>query len=183
MLRVRPILLVLAVLALGTLALTGCSITQSADQPVESPQKDVAPAFSGTTFKDKEVSLSDYRGKVVFLNFWASWCGPCRRETPMLERMWKDFQKEGTDVVFLGVNIQDTKGNAQAFIDEFRLTYTNVFDPPAMIAFKYGVTALPSTFVIDKNGQLAERFIGALEEPLTNEAALRDLVQQLAKEG
>ena len=174
-------LMLLAFLLPALFVLSGCSLQSSQGRAPESPQPDQAPGFTGKLFTGEEVSLAQFRGKVVFLNFWASWCGPCRRETPMIEAMWKDYKKTD-DVLFLGVNIQDTKANAQAFMDEFKLSYPNIFDPPAKIAYQYGVTALPSTFIIDKKGGLAERFIGALEGPGADEASLRKIIDRLRKE-
>lgn len=168
-------------LLLALLVSTGCTLQAPQDRPVEGQKLTLAPGFTGEFFDGEQVSLAQYRGKVVFLNFWASWCGPCRRETPMIEALWNDYKKTG-DVVFLGVNIQDSRANAQAFMDEFSLTYPNLFDPTAKIAYLYGVTALPSTFIVDKKGELAERFVGALEGPGADEASLRRILDNLRKE-
>ncbi len=120
-----------------------------------------APDFSLTLFDGRTVRLSDFRGKVVFLNFWASWCPPCRAEASLLEEAWRRYKNE--DVVFLGVNIQDTEQSARTFLQEFGITYPNGQDPRSRIAINYGVYGIPETFFIDKEGRITYKHIGALE--------------------
>jgi len=119
-----------------------------------------APDFSLTLFDGRTVRLSDFRGKVVFLNFWASWCPPCRVEAPLLEQSWQRYKGQG--VVFLGVDIQDTEEAARRFIQEFGITYMNGRDPKNRIAIDYGVYGIPETFFIDRDGQITYKHIGAL---------------------
>ncbi|MBI4536333.1 MAG: TlpA family protein disulfide reductase [candidate division NC10 bacterium] len=106
------------------------------------------------------VRLSDYRGRVVFLNFWASWCPPCRAEARLLEEAWRQVKDRG--IVFLGVNIQDTDEGAHGFIGEFGITYPNGRDPQSRIAIDYGVYGIPETFFIDKEGRITYKHTGAL---------------------
>lgn len=127
-------------------------------QPVGQP----APDFSLTLYDGKSLSLADLRGKTVVLNFWASWCDPCREEAPALERVWKRYQERG--VLFVGVDIWDSESDGQAFIKRFGLTYFNGPDPSGNIGKRYGVTGVPETFVIDKDGKVARKFIGAVTE-------------------
>ena len=119
-----------------------------------------APDFSLTLFDGRSVRLSDFRGKVVFLNFWASWCPPCRAEARLLEQAWQRYKDQG--VVFLGVDMQDTEEAARDFIREFGVTYMNGRDPNNRIAIDYGVYGIPETFFIDKDGQITYKHIGAL---------------------
>ena len=106
------------------------------------------------------VRLLDYRGRVVFLNFWASWCPPCRAEARLLEETWRQVKERG--IVFLGVNIQDTDEGARRFIEEFGITYPNGRDPQSRIAIDYGVYGIPETFFIDREGRITYKHIGAL---------------------
>jgi cytochrome c biogenesis protein CcmG/thiol:disulfide interchange protein DsbE len=113
------------------------------------------PLFDGATLR-----LEDLRGKVVFLNFWASWCPPCRQEARLLEAAWQKHRGEG--VVFVGVNIQDDESRAREFLQEFGITYPNGIDRGSKIAIDYGVWGLPETFFITRDGRITYKHIGAL---------------------
>lgn len=113
------------------------------------------PLFDGTVLR-----LEDLRGKVVFLNFWASWCVPCREEARALEAAWRAHRTR--DVVFVGINIQDKEPEARAFLREFGITYPNGTDQGSKIAMDYGVYGIPETFFIDRSGRIAYKHIGAM---------------------
>ena len=113
--------------------------------------------FSGGSFK-----LSDQRGKVVLVNFWASWCPPCREEAPVLERASQAYKDKG--VVLVGVDVWDTDKDARSFIQEFGITYSNGPDPNGEIAIEYGLTGVPETWFIDREGRLVRRWTGALTD-------------------
>jgi cytochrome c biogenesis protein CcmG/thiol:disulfide interchange protein DsbE len=119
-----------------------------------------APEFELRLLDGTLVRLSDYRGRVVFLNFWASWCPPCRAEARLLEAAFRIYRDR--DVVFLGVNIQDTEEGARRFIEEFGITYPNGRDSQSRIAIDYGVYGIPETFFIDREGRITYKHIGAL---------------------
>jgi cytochrome c biogenesis protein CcmG/thiol:disulfide interchange protein DsbE len=116
-----------------------------------------APDFTAVMFDGGEVNLSDLRGQIVVVNFWASWCTPCRDETPLLEAVQDNL---GDDVVLVGLNSGDTEDNARAFLDEFSVTYTVARDVNGAIAVDYGVTGMPETFVIDADGNYAVKYLG-----------------------
>lgn len=107
---------------------------------------------------DKLIELKDYRGKPVVINFWASWCGPCREEMPFLERAWKEYKDKG--VIFLGINVLDEEKNAKDFINFFNISYTNLKDSSGKVTNTYGVVGLPVTFFIDKEGRIVRRNYG-----------------------
>ncbi len=119
-----------------------------------------APEFELRLFDGTLVRLSDYRGRVVFLNFWASWCPPCRAEARLLEEAWRQVKDRG--IIFLGVSIQDTEEGARRFMEEFAITYPNGRDPGSRIAINYGVYGIPETFFIDGEGRITYKHIGAL---------------------
>jgi len=126
-----------------------------------------APDFTLRLFDGGELSLSELRGQVVVLNFWASWCAPCRDEAPMLEAAWQRYRERG--VIVVGVNDKDTEPPARAFIEEFGITYPNGPDPLSRIAGAYRIVGVPETFVISPQGEIAEVFIGSpTEAQLTN---------------
>ena len=125
-----------------------------------------APGFSLTTFEGDTIYLADLRGKPVVINFWASWCPPCRIEAALIERTWRAYKDRG--VVFLGINIQDRKEDALSYLREFNITYPNGPDPSGEIAIDYGVSGLPVTFFIDRKGEVVRRWVGAIETSVLN---------------
>lgn len=122
-----------------------------------------APDFTLPRFDGGELRLQELRGKVVFLNFWASWCPPCRAEARTLEAAWQKYKNAG--VVFVGVNIQDKEPDARAFLEEFGITYPNVIDRGNRVAIDYGVWGIPETFFIDREGRTTYKHVGALGWP------------------
>jgi cytochrome c biogenesis protein CcmG/thiol:disulfide interchange protein DsbE len=98
-------------------------------------------------------SLAGYRGKVVVLNFWASWCEPCRAEAPLLERAQRALASDDAGTV-LGATYNDTPGSSKSFVDEFNLTYPSVRDVGTKLAREFGTRALPETFVLDAGGRI-----------------------------
>lgn len=119
-----------------------------------------ATPFALTLFEGGTLRLEDLRGKVVFLNFWASWCPPCRAEARTLEAAWQKYRDRG--VVFLGVDTQDREADARAFLREFGVTYPNGRDATGRIPIAYGVWGLPETFIIDREGRITYKHVGAL---------------------
>ena len=123
-----------------------------------------APDFTLETFSGKTISLQDLRGKPVVINFWASWCPPCRIEASLIERTWRAYKNR--DLVFIGVNIQDRKEDALSYMREFDITYPNGPDPTGEISIDYGVSGLPVTFFISGQGEVVRRWVGAIEKPV-----------------
>ena len=141
-----------------------------------------APAFNLVLFEGGTIRLEELKGKAVLINFWASWCPPCRAEAPALEAAWKTF-KEG-NVVFVGVNIQDKEEDARAFIKEFDITYRNGWDSTGRVAVNYGVWGIPETFFLDREGRITFKHVGALSSPVITaklDQAVRGIVS--AEEG
>ncbi len=148
--------LVSAAVGLALLALLAFAFfSPSGGRPA---QGELAPDFALTLFDGAEISLSELRGQVVVLNFWASWCSPCREEAPALQAIWETYQNEG--VILLGVSYKDAEDVSRAFVQEFGLTYPNGPDPRGRIGRAYGVTAVPETFIIDAEGKVAWFYIG-----------------------
>ncbi len=101
---------------------------------------------------ERTVSLASYRGKAVVLNFWASWCGPCKEEAPMLEEAWQRNRDRG--VVVLGVNAQDFRTDARRFVERYGLTYPILHDGRGSSLGRYGLTGFPETWWVDRSGRL-----------------------------
>jgi cytochrome c biogenesis protein CcmG/thiol:disulfide interchange protein DsbE len=174
-----PIAVLCAVVALVALLAYGLASNEP-DRTVEqslalggrkpAPKVDL-PALTG----NKSGSLADYRGRVVVLNFWASWCDPCRAESPLLQRWHKRLAKNNATV--LGVDIQDIADDARGFVAEYGLTYPMLRDGPGDTRDEFGILGLPETFVIDRQGRIAAVQRGAVDERF-----MRDHVLPLLKE-
>ncbi len=142
---------------IGLLALGLLRVSQG---PAESGK---APDFTLTTFEGRTVTLSKLRGQVVVINFWASWCVPCREEAPYLETTWRKYRDRG--VVFIGVDYVDTEKAALAFLKEFNIDYLNGPDIGTRISSTYRIKGVPETYFVAKNGELRGNNIGPLSPP------------------
>ncbi len=130
-----------------------------------------APAFTLPRLPGAgELSLDSTRGKVVVLNFWASWCIPCKDETPLLQRSWQRWKGRG--VVFIGVNAKDFRGDARRFLRRYRVTYPNVYDGKGSTLGRYGVTGFPETFFLDAEGRVVYRIAGPVREAAELDAGI-----------
>lgn len=116
----------------------------------EMKDKSPSPDFTLPNLGGEKVSLKDFRGKLLMLNFWASWCVPCRDEMPAMERLYQRYKDRG--FVILGVNLQDNKKSAVAFVKELKITFSIAFDPNGEVGLLYGAWGLPATYLIDANG-------------------------------
>lgn len=132
---------------------------------------------------DGRIALSELRGTPVVLNFWASWCDPCRVEAPVLERGWEQAQRQG--VLFLGLDMQDVTDDAREFLREFDVSYLNVREGGKETARRYGATGLPETYFISARGHVVGHVIGALDtaQLRAGVSAARDARPAAASEG
>jgi len=159
-------------LVIGFLSLFVIGIVNRSAKPVEAG---AAPQFSIPLYGGGTFSLAEQRGQVVVVNFWASWCIPCREEAPMLERVWKRYKDRG--VVFIGVDYVDTETEAVKFIKEFGITYLNGPDLGTEISHRYRIQGVPETYFVNKDGTLGGNRIGPLNEP-TLVAKLEELLRK-----
>jgi thiol-disulfide isomerase/thioredoxin len=121
----------------------------------------VAPQLEGSTLTDSQLSLASLKGKVVVVNFWGSWCPPCRAESPFLESVAKSTTAAG--VTFVGVAERDTKTNARSFVTGHGVTYPSILDDDGSLAAPWpGSAGPPYTFIIDRQGRIAARFLGGV---------------------
>jgi thiol-disulfide isomerase/thioredoxin len=172
---------VLAGAALAVVLLTGWAsggssgVTDVAGSPsavlYSAGHRPLAPDFSATTLTGSRLSFSSYRGRVVVLNFWGSWCAPCREEAPVLAVTAEQYRSAG--VAFLGVDVRDTNAGALAFTHDFGITYPSVSDPGSVITLDFTsvvpIAGTPTTLVVDRTGHIAGAVFGtATHQELTD---------------
>lgn len=134
------------------LTIVAMVLLQKQQGPVAVGQK--PPTFTLTTFDGQQIDPAEMSGKVVLVNFWASWCKPCEQEAADLEAAWRYYQPRG-DVLFLGIAWTDTESASLKYIDKFDITYPNGPDLGTSISQAYRTTGVPETYIIDKSGNLA----------------------------
>jgi thiol-disulfide isomerase/thioredoxin len=184
-----------ALAVISALAVAGCATGIAASTPASNGQSfvtgspgttefksgtgPVAPSVSGPVVGGGKLSLTAYRGHVVVLNFWGSWCTPCRAEAPGLSALATRFKSSG--VRFLGIDIRDSPASAQAFMSDFGITYPSLNDPSDNLALNFRDTVppagIPTTLVISRTGRITARVIGE-----TTYNGLKALVQRAAAE-
>lgn len=181
----------LAFVAVLAFVLVGCSSSGGASDSrfvpgdgsitiIPESDRQPAPDITGQTLTGQPFALSQYRGKVVPLNVWASWCAPCRAEAPTLNQVSREYQDKG--VQFIGLNTRDTTASAQAFVERFDVPYPNVADPAAQLQLAFRDTlppaAIPSTVFVDQQGRVAARALGRVERE-----QLREVLNELLAQG
>jgi cytochrome c biogenesis protein CcmG/thiol:disulfide interchange protein DsbE len=163
------VILFVLVVAFGLLGLLGFAWVQRQAPPLEAG---LAPQFKLTTFDGQTLRLADLKGKAVVVNFWASWCVPCRDEAPALEAVWQKYKDRG--LLVLGVDYVDTEPEAKKFMQDFGITYPTGPDVGTVISSQYKITGVPETYFITREGKLLSgkdatgralgNYIGAIPE-------------------
>lgn len=163
----------LIAIALAGFVLMGCgtneseqSSTQAADHPEQAVARNIstdgyptAPDFKLLDLSGNEVELSDFRGKMVILNFWATWCAPCRYEIPLLVDLYKEYNDEGLEII--GISVDDGGTSmVKEFSEKYRINYPVLMYNREVIYSYGGVYSIPTTFIITRGGKVVNRFIG-----------------------
>jgi len=160
---------------IALLILLALGLQRSRQGPVTVGDK--VPNFSLSTFEGQTIELDDLAGKVVVLNFWASWCKPCEQEAAELEEAWRYYEPQG-EVVFLGVDYVDTETEAQAYLEKFAITYPNGPDLGTRISQAFRIRGVPETYFIGKDGILRYAQIG----PFSSLAQIKATIEPLLAE-
>lgn len=158
--RLLRIVVLMTVLSLG-LVMAGCPAAPASPPVQGSNVGDPAPDFRLQNLAGEEVSLSDFRGRPVLINFWATWCGPCRDEMPFIQGVFEDKEWSDQGLVILAVNLGEAPAKVGEFMEEYGLTFPVLLDARQDAAKAYNVRGIPATFFIDKNGIIKDRQIGA----------------------
>jgi cytochrome c biogenesis protein CcmG, thiol:disulfide interchange protein DsbE len=143
-----------------------------------------APGFNAVDVASSDGTLrtlSDYRGKVVLLNVWATWCGPCKQEMPSMERLHQAYRKQGLSVVAVSVDAHDMEPAIRQFADNYQLTFDILYDRSEIFRTVYSYNAVPETYIIDRGGIIRRRWLGA--DDWNSEANRRFIEQLLAESG
>jgi len=145
------------------------------DQGLEAlPERQIAPEFDLVGHDDVRIRLSDYRGKPLIVNFWATWCPPCRAEMPSMQRAWEQVREEG--IALIAINVGESAGEIERFIEQVQVDFPLPMDTNSQVVQAWPVRGLPTTFVVDPEGRLAYKAAGERE---WDDPALLDLVRDL----
>ena len=187
--RKRNLIIAFSVVAVGTLfALMSWALAQSGGHPGSlginndfgeiDIQQRAAPLFAVEGLDGDTVDLSALQGKVVMLDFWSSWCPPCRREAPSLAQVYREYRDR--NVEFVGVAIWDSPDEVRQYVEGFGLDFPNLVDDRGRIGIDYGVTGIPEKFFIDSQGNLVRKFVGPMEPDVLREALEGLLASQIS---
>ena len=142
------------------LVLSGCSSPTPTSTPAQGPEMGkLAPDFQLSNLDGQSVSLSDFRGKPVLLNFWASWCGPCRFEMPFIQTIYEEWTGKG--LVVLTVNLQESPARVREFVETLGLSFPVLLATSQDVPLVYNIRSIPTTFFIDRDGVIQDIKIGA----------------------
>ena len=171
-----PVLALLAVLAWASFSSEGAPDSIAVNESVAEVQQErkTAPGFN-LQLPSGALGIEDLRGKVVMLDFWASWCQPCRDEAPVLAQVYREYRQRGVE--FVGINLWDNPGDAELFLQQEGHEYPNGIDAEGKIAISYGVRGIPEKFFISRDGAIARKFTGPM-----NPSLLREILDDLLEE-
>lgn len=179
---------IVAVVALLIVGLMNQGVSRTIQDALDQGQRPAAPALDlpllvtadGLGEVGDTIGLSDLEGRIVVLNFWASWCDPCKSEAPILEGIARGYRERGEDVVVLGNDIQDVPGDAEAFIRDHDISYASLRDGSGDSERRWETTGVPETFIIDRDGRIALKLQGEVTRPEELTVAIEQLLKEPA---
>ncbi|GAA4431265.1 hypothetical protein GCM10023169_35620 [Georgenia halophila] len=148
----------------------GAAAAEEASSPRETTP---APELAGPGLAGGRHDLADLRGSVVIVNVWASWCAPCRKEVPVLERASEELGPEGLEV--LGLNARDLPDAASTFVEDLGVSYPSIVDPEGTKAVEWGVVGMPETFLVDREGNIVDRHFGEVTQEWVQEVVVPEV--------
>jgi cytochrome c biogenesis protein CcmG/thiol:disulfide interchange protein DsbE len=172
--RAIPVVLALSVVALLVFVLYRGFGGNPHEVPFMLSGKQAPPFRIKRLDTDEQVSLNDFKGRPIVLNFWATWCGPCKMEHPVLEYAWKKYHN---DAVFLGIVFEDNEANTKRFLAENGWTFPQLFDPKSTVAVDYGVAGVPETYFITKEGVIVGKVAAPFTHPRQIDERMKGILQ------
>ena len=150
-----PLLLLLSGVAQATSPLANLFV-------VPEVERHTAPDFISENLRGGNTGMADYKGKIVLLNFWATWCMPCRAEMPGMETLWQNYKEQGLVIAAVSVD-EGSRGRIETFSKLFDLSFPILLDPESKVSDLYKVSNMPTSFLIDRNGKIVSRIVGTEE--------------------
>lgn len=151
---------------------------EASTDPISAPQMGfIAPDFTLPTFEGRTVTLSHYQGSPILINFWASWCPPCRAEMPDLQVIYDRYKKQGVTILAVNATNKDNPSEVGRFVKEFNLTFPILMDTSGAVGDMYHLRSLPTTFFIDRDGLIQHMIIGGPLRIPTLEKHLQPLLE------
>lgn len=170
------ILLIIFILGIGWIFLSASPSGNATEGSISAPHSGfLAPSFSLQGLDGKLYTLSDFRGQAVLINFWASWCPPCRAEMPDMQKVFDSYHDQGFTILSINSTTQDTEANVIQFVQSYNLNFPVLFDNAGYATQAYQITALPTSFFLDREGIIQEVIVGG---PIP-EATLRKNIEML----
>jgi thiol-disulfide isomerase/thioredoxin len=179
--RRKALVLIALMIALGIFGIWASAVpeNETTGGRIPAPRPGfLAPAFSLESLDGGEHSLADFKGQVVVLNLWASWCPPCRAEMPALQSLYEQYQDQGLLVIAVNMTYQDNISNVTSFVQEFGLTFPVLLDRTGLVGNLYRMRALPSTFFIDRQGVIQEVVVGGPMSELTLQSLVAEMLEE-----
>jgi len=176
-------IVILVAVAMAGMTFAGCSSDGTADGTLDGVEERAAPGFMAPGFElenldGEAISLGSLRGRPVMLNFWATWCGPCRAEMPYIQEIHEDPAWLESGLLILAVNIGESASQARSFVDDFGLTFTVLLDSDEKQAMTYNISHIPTTFFIGKDGIIKDVRVGSFRGKAEIEGYLQELIAE-----
>jgi cytochrome c biogenesis protein CcmG/thiol:disulfide interchange protein DsbE len=178
--RLRASALILIVATLGVLGIWASAVPsgETTGGRIPAPRQGfLAPAFDLETLNGGSRSLADFQGQVIVLNLWASWCPPCRAEMPAIQSLYEQYKDQGLVVLAVNMTYQDSVSSAASFTNEFGLSFPILLDRTGLVGKLYRMRALPTTFFIDRQGEIQEVIVGGPMSELTLQSLVTEILE------